>query len=124
MHKVPQNEVLYNCDSALFRKEIRGDTIFLWTPSSEWMQDLTDKYGAKNLPELIKKEDFGVCRYIKGIANDGRFSTVTLAPHVFLVRKDSLFERIEYYTKPVKKYIDSLYDLWSQSLTKFMLSIK
>ena len=121
LHKVPQNEILYNCDSTLFRKELRGDTIYFWTSSGEWMQDLTDKYGKKNLPELINSNSFGISSYIKNIASDGRFTTVHLSPHVFLIKKDSLFERVDYYTKP-EKFIDSLYDLWSENLGKLMLS--
>jgi len=122
LHRVPQNELLYNCDSTLFRKVKKGDTIFLWTPSGEWMQDLTDKYGQKNLPEFINDSAFGISRYIKQLDYDGRLKTVYLAPHVFLIRKDSLFERVEYYTKP-EKFIDSLYDLWSENLSKQMLSV-
>jgi len=121
LHKVPQNELLYNCDSTLFRKETKGDTIYLWTPSGEWMQDLTDNYGKKNLPEFINNSSFGVSRYIKQLDNDGRLRTVYLAPHVFIIRNDSLLERVEYYTKP-EKFIDSLYDIWSENLSKSFVS--
>jgi hypothetical protein len=109
LHKVPQNEILYNCDSTLFRKELRGDTIYFWTSSGEWMQDLTDKYGKKNLPELINSNSLASVAILKILLAMVGLQLFTFLHMFFLLKRIHYLK--EWITIPSQKNSLILYTI-------------
>lgn len=79
-------KVYYNCDSLLFIKGIFGDTIKIWTSSTDWYTNLTA------LKDRIKNEAFGKTRFIKSVDEYGRAFISIYDQTEFIYRNDSLFE--------------------------------
>jgi len=78
--------VYYNCDSLLFMKGIFGDTIKIWTPGTDWYNEI------ENVKDLLHSKSFGVTQFVKSIDGDGRLYVSTYHQTVFIYRNDSLFE--------------------------------
>ncbi len=78
--------VYYSCDSLLFMKGVFGDTIKIWTSTSDWYQSIDE------FKEAISNPDFGVTQFAKDIDADGRIYVSTYHQTEFVYRNDSLYE--------------------------------
>ena len=79
-------DVYYGCDSTPFLKKVLGDTIKIWTISSDF------SVGLSSLNKYISQEEFGKTIYISGILSDTVVTVATMWQTIFIHRHDSLFE--------------------------------
>jgi hypothetical protein len=104
--------VYYNCDSLLFMKGTFGDTIKIWTPATEWYQDL------EKFKEIIKNERFGKTQFAKSIDNDGRIYVSSYHQTEFIYRNDSLFQIENSNSTPSEPLTELFSDFFSKKIDK------
>lgn len=117
-HNVPINqlpkakpkEIIYTCDSTLLLKRTNGDTLIIWTIASvrSLGLELSGEEAVENL--ILKNENFGKTSYAGGIDFQGNIQYITLSPHTFLIKNDSLLELETFYTVS-EDSISALYDI-------------
>jgi hypothetical protein len=94
LNKLPfalEEEINYTCDSSLYLKQIKGDTIIYWAYGWQIPIDTIQAL------EWVKQPSYGKTSYIKMVNENGTLESIDLTPHIFKVKNDSIFELEQFY---------------------------
>jgi hypothetical protein len=118
LNKVPEEELLYSCDSTLIvkRKEPSKDSdIEIWTSSSTHYVD------SNYLQQYLESELFGEKIYIEGINEQGKIGVVRLKENRFKIVNDTLQELKTAYKVPYDSIVTMNMSILTNSGNKEMI---
>lgn len=94
LNKLPlalEEEINFTCDSSLYLKQTKGDTIIYWTYGWQIPIDTIQAL------EWVKQPSYGKTSYFKMVNRNGTLEGINLTPYKFKVKNDSIFELEQFY---------------------------